>query len=670
MSRVGIRSAFPNALYFLRAPLILGAVAFLAVSLVFQLPYTYVLEMENVPDRALLGNDIFNTDTLDGHTFRWTGRNGEITLPALTSGEWKMQLVLDGWQPERPATVRFFANGQRIANFRTTGAPETRQANFQITAFDGDGQLEIRSSVFKPSEFGSPDLRTLGIRIDRLEAAAVGGGLRFPPLSYVLPLTLTVVAVSATLQRLRFSWWVVVGTGLALTLVFAWVIASYRIFLNAQLIGALGVGLFVCVLFCLLGLPLLARLYRRVGVETSQTALRGLGVILSAAFLIKFVGVLYPLIRIPDLLYHAHRFEGVMAGQMFFLQQAREFSGLETVYPPAFYLFLLPFGAFVDHVLLVQLVPLALQSIGALVLFYLARKQGMGERAALIAVFVYSFAPITFILMAWGTYSNTFSQELFLLALTVWFVAPWQQFRWGAALVLIFLFTVLFLSHASMSAQVAVFGGLLLLGMVVTKQVVWRRVGLTAGILVGALVLAVALFYSDFVGKFQQDLADLWSGRVERTIEFATADGNAIAIVGLGLEDPTSGLLPIPVYTTTEWVTQGIGYFLREGWTYYWGVPVIAAAAGAVLLYRREETRLLGLAVSAALGTMLVFFGIGLILNLYTRYMLFALPFIAVGVGACGAALMARNRLLSVLVWASGFLWVGATVWMWLGRVI
>jgi hypothetical protein len=86
------------------------------------------------------------------------------------------------------------------------------------------------------------------------------------------------------------------------------------------------------------------------------------------------------------------------------------------------------------------------------------------------------------------------------------------------------------------------------------------------------------------------------------------------------------------VYTPGEWIVSSVWYLVRETWVYYRVVPVLLTLAAAVGLWRAGRHDL-ALIVVAGLVTLLSFFLVGMFFGVYTRYMLFGAPFIALGAG-------------------------------------
>ena len=102
----------------------------------------------------------------------------------------------------------------------------------------------------------------------------------------------------------------------------------------------------------------------------------------------------------------------------------------------------------------------------------------------------------------------------------------------------------------------------------------------------------------------------------------------------------------VPIYSPLEWLAQGTSARRsREGWAYYRLWTLLLAPFGFVLLTRRTGGEPLALIGFAGLLTTLVFVLVGLGLDIYLRYALFALPFVAIGCGIVLDALIERAAL-------------------------
>ncbi len=604
---------------------LLGLAALVLLSAAFQIPYTYTIDFGRRDDRFLIQGGMHDAENDKGLTFRWTRGRATIFLPALTSGTWTLDVDLNGWQPKGPTQLQFTV-GDTVSNYPTNGKWETWHQ--QLTLPAGDTLLVFQTPTFTPSAFGNEDPRRLGVRFDQLTLAPSNAVLRVPPLvSYILPMSAAVMLCYLLVSTLSFRQeYALAISGLVLAGFLA-LVAFYRSFLNETFLAVILIALGVTLGFNLFALDALGTLYRRAGISISTRELNWLCLIVAGILIVKLAGVLYPKIFIFDGVFHLHRFQSVEEGNLYFVTRSREFRGLPTVYPPGPYIFLSPLGTLApnDEFLLKLVIPLC-EAISALVLFWIARKNGLSALAACCAVFLYLAAPIAFIIFGWGVYANIFAELVFIVTLAVWFALPWARRALASALLFSFCLFIGVLAHASMIALLLIFWGLVAIGdFIILRQ--GQRAVLTIVSLGAAFLIAFGLYFSYFLDQVLKNLASL------QTNSLTSSAAGFERIVGSGIADSQLGLVPVRVHSVGEWLIQSAWYIAREAWVYYAAIIVVLALIGLVLLWREPALRPLSLVLSAGFLTVLFFFFIGMFFNLYTRYMLFGAPFFALGAG-------------------------------------
>lgn len=604
---------------------LVGFVSAAILSAAFQVPYEYSIDLGGRQGRFLIQEGVYSSQVEAGHTFRWTQDHAVVVIPALTSGVWNVALGINGWQPEGTVTVHL-----AVADLNVTrgvgGEWRVWRQNVNVPA--GDLRLVLDSPVFRPSEYGNQDPRVLGVRLDSLVLRPSEATLRLPPvLDYVLPLTAAVLLFFLSVGLIATDTRTTLVASAFLVAALAGLIAFYRVYLNRELVLLLVVAFGLSVFLIVVGLDALGALYRRTGVQLAPRELNWFGGILLGALVVKGVGSFYPQVFVIDAGFHLHRLEQVEQGDLFFVTRSREFGGLETVYPPALYVLLAPLGTIVaDDFGLVKLAALVAESVGGAFLYWLARKNGMSAFASLLALVLYLGVPLAFIMFGWGVYANILAQQIFVLSLALWFGLPWKQHTFPSLLVFAFVLLIGILSHASMLAVLSVFWGMTAVAVFFVLGRERLRAVLTVAALGLALVLAFALYFSQFVDKTVSNLRALQAAATTNSLQFER-------VVGGGLADDQIGLVPVRVHSVQEWVQEGAGYLLRETWVYYRGVPVLLALGGMIWMWRQPGLQMLSLAMGMGLITVLIFFLVGVTTNLYTRYMLFGAPFFALGAG-------------------------------------
>ena len=450
-------------------------------------------------------HDIETEETL---TYRWTRERAELRVPALTSGAWQLDMRVNGWQPGGAADVQVLA-GESIFSRESVG--DWQDWTFDLNLPTGDLDLVLASGTFKPSGSGNADTRALGVRMDSLSLAPTGSGLRVPPLlGYVLPLTLGVMLfyVTARLGEMRDRYLFALTAIIVAVLVA--LIGFYRVYLNVQAVWTWLLALVVGLVFMLFGLDLVDGLYRSIGFETDRTTLNRLGLVVLGFFILKEVGSFFPQMYIIDQIFHLHRLQFVEQGNLFFVTRSREFGSLETVYPPALYVFLSPLDTLIGEDLgLLRFAIILSEAVGGLMLFAVARLAFLSSRAGLFAVLLYLGSPIAFITFGWGVYANLFAQQVLILTLALWFATRGRERPRFAVLMLVFVLVVGLLSHASMIILLTLYWGVLAAAYWLFSQHDRQRPVPVLTALGVALLVAFGVYFSFFIDKTLANLGEL-----------------------------------------------------------------------------------------------------------------------------------------------------------------
>jgi hypothetical protein len=292
-----------------------------------------------------------------------------------------------------------------------------------------------------------------------------------------------------------------------------------------------------------------------------------------------------------------------------------------------------------------------------LVLYFIARRGGLSERASLLAVVLYEFVPASLLALSWGTYANIFGAELLLWTLAIWLALNWDTHPVRKMLVLAFLFYLNILAHASMLPTLIVFWTILLLATAIILNG-RRRAALTAGAFALALGLAFAVYFSYFSAKTAVDLIQLQNRSGAEAF---------VRVIGSGVAAADLGLMPVRVTSMNDWVVQGLLYFVQEAWVYYAVVPLALAVVGVLAMTRDGGVRQGQVIVAAGMATLALFYLVGWLTGLYTRYMFIAAAFVALGAAYAVDRAMRSSRLghFAALVGLALFMVHSLQFWVW-----
>ena len=578
------------------------------------------------PPSAMTGFYRAERDDATGLTFAWTGEEGGLRLPGLDRRvDWMLLVRVRGANPAASShpLLTFFVEGLQIHTFQTSH--EFHVARVQIPANParrGAAILMRSSTTFVP---GTGDTRRLGVMVDAIELRPEGLVLPHPEIFGRAMLGGAALGAGVALLGVTSS--AAIGSAVLLSAgqgaTLAYGFGPYTNFPSVVLRLALVTGTV---------LAWSAWLVRWRARPLRNTARFAVAFSAGAAFL-KLLVLLHPNMPIGDALFHAHRFQGVLAGNLYFMSTAP--GGYAFPYAPGLYMAAAPFAGLVQRelgdVVLLRVLTVALEAAFGLLLYSMTVRAWQDRLAGAGAVAVFHLIPLTFRVVTVGNLTNAFAQSLTIPALAL-IAAP--AGHWMA---LSFVLTAAFLSHTSTFAILSV------CALITAGLFAWfgdrqhfraARAIVIASIV--AIVLAIVLYYAHFMETYETELARLGS-------ETATAapDAGGRGAIQRALDVPR--LLHL-----------------------YFGFPVLAlAAAGAVDRWRRGARDRLSLAIAGWGIACVAFLLVGVLTPLDMRYYLAVIPAFAL-LAAAGAAWWWRARgagrgaaivLLGWVVWTGGVTW-------------
>jgi hypothetical protein len=610
---------------------------------------------ERVPEGVELGYQ----------TFRWLGSYGRVTFSDPGAQPYSVSLTVNGSRPPGtpPPLLTAQVGGQTLLTVEPP--PGVQTYTFAVPQAllhpqSGSFTLALTSNTFQVAG----DTRELGIIVTRIGVQPATGA---PGFIVPAPALLASVLLAACLLGVLLAvvgWGPeAVGFGASVPGVLAggllvfdrlWLTTGewYATWPGVVLLGWAGVGL-----AWLAGKWVL----RLGGVAWPGRERMSLLTVFLAAFVVRLAGQLHPQIFVYDLGFHLNHLELVQTGQLLFTNAPAEFGGTghETFYLPTAYLFATPLDWLLgDGRLALRVLTVLLGTSGVLPIYYIARRLLRDGRAGILAALLYVTLPMSVLPYSWGITPNVFGEFFLLCSLAVALgsagkLAPARPTFWA----LVALLTITLLSHPGVVA-VAGLAFALIGGVWVASRRPLSRAG--AWLLVSlalATVISYTVYYHHFTGQMLDSLARIGAERAQ------ASEGEGFSrVVGGSVEDASLGLINREVHNRREWVLGGLEGVWRESVAYYRGWPVLAALLGLALVWPAK--RLLGarggsarlrfvLAGGVWLGVVALFAVVGWATSVYVRYMLSALPVIALGAGLLLSAVWRRGRmgrLLPVLV--------------------
>ncbi|HMQ32372.1 MAG TPA: hypothetical protein PKD53_16690 [Chloroflexaceae bacterium] len=638
-----------TALGRLMRPLALAALALAAVLAANLIavrlsPPGYTLDGGERHDRAAVPGFHGPQQDQAGTTYRWASGDAALILrgPA-TAGPATASLTL-GWLPPGSAAPRELALALDGRPFVVLAAPDQPRRYTLLlppgALSDGEARLGLRSET----TVVPPDDRPLGVRVD---AAAVGwrqGAWHLPPpvvIAAQLGLALLWVGVA---RQLGLGLLATAGVGLAVVgalVAHAALVPGLAAPWHGRLLGA---GLMSAAVVWGAG-----RVLPQAEPDASAGFIRALLLITLIALAIRLMGVLFPLFFAHDQLVNSGRLRNVQLGELTLFDRPSEFSRRVAVVSPTAFILALPGTLVADRGLALQGLYALLDGTTPLLVGLLARRLGLGERAALVAAGLIALLPMQLTALYWGFVKQIVGQWLTLLFMVV-LAGPTPRGRlgWVAATTLC---AVNFLIHP---------GGLLLAGIAIGLYLLaglWPRLRAVAA---GRVAPRRALAGPDVAHWRGWALALLAASAVALAVQYADA---ARLMVGGMLDGSTATTDSTNQLTDRDALLRQIWVGLNASFAPM-PLALVAAGLGALLWRTAGRARLL---VGAWLASALLFLAVDIVTNQQVRYGYFSAPIVCAGVAALLEPMLPRPlgravawALVAVVVAAGLALWASA----------
>jgi hypothetical protein len=556
-----------------------------------------------------------------------------------------------------PARVQIRSNGAVLLD-RQVGEPDAA-LEFTIPPDASSSVIDAGIDVSPTFRPGPQDPRDLGLAFDAIVCEPAAGSTPWPARAILVRGAAAAAIVGVTVGLAGLPALAAVGMSAAVAVAQSWSLASGAaahsltsppVFLLVLLFG----------LFCLVPAALAAGLLR----APLSTAARLAVVVSACAFYVKLIFLLHPDKDIVDAVFHAHRFEWVLAGRFYFTQLST--SATPFPYAIGLYVFSAPWSLLTaDHVTLLRVVVCASEAIAGVLLYPLILR-AWGDRATgVAAVLLFHLLPIPYVVIGNANLTAAFGQSAALVAMTA--AVTWKfGARWRPQLLgLTALSALAFLSHAGAATVL-----LPTLAALAVYFRVWggpsgRRQAMMVAAATGlALVLAVALYYAHFGSVYRPHLEKARAVVVE-AFGMGGPPGPPPVESGRKAERPPAKTRQAPP------LRLGVRGAISQTW-FSIGWPIIVLAlAGAWSLAVRRQADALVLGLWAWMTTGAVFLGWSALRTVGPLYVQDAWEFIgrvelatspaAAILAACGATWAWRS---GVGLRAASALLVGAALWI------
>lgn len=559
------------------------------------------VEFDRDLPRQLSGVYAPERDEASGLTFAWTGADVALRLPGLDRGRnWTLDLRVRGGRPlpsDNP-DLTVVADGVTLAAVHTS--TEFQNVTVTIPARPERRGLTIGVRSSKTFVPGPGDPRPLGLMLDRLSLAP--DGVVLVPRQALYAASLSSAALGAAIALLGVTAGSAIGGAVLLSAGGAAVIArGFGPFTNyPDTVIALGIW----IALALAASALAVQYWRR---QPLRNTARFAAAFSAGALFLKLLVLLHPNMPVGDAMFHAHRFQGVLGGNLYFTSIAP--GGYSFPYPPGLYVFASLFAGLVRRgaadMALLRIITCSVDAAAGLLLYYVVARAWGNRLAGAMAVAFYHLIPVDLGVLTTGNLTNAFAQSVAVAALALMGSDQVRMERRGWTALLALTLAAAYLSHTSTLA-------ILFAATVATAVLFWWRGGPAlrspaAAIALAtsaAALLAIVAYYAHFMDTYRAEFARIGH-------ETATA---AAAAGGRTIGD------------RLRLVPYSLGIYL--------GVPVLLfALLGAAELALRRGGDRLTLALAGWTLSCLAFLVIGVLTPVDMRHYLAAVPALAIAAG-------------------------------------
>lgn len=520
----------------------------------------------------------------DRTSFRWTHATSFVILRGV-GGERERLVTMrlrSGRPPGARQPVTVVINGIEAARYDIGADWQTVQAELSGAATAGHGiVVELRTTAEKLPNSGG---KVVGVQVDEVRIATTGGHWTVPAWDTFGLMLLAIVGLylvvfraldSAGAARERARVYATLG-GAAGALLLALLFATARPFIAAydQTLFGIVVGMF----FVLLLPGPLIRLGARLGLAVTRSEATALCAILALGIAVKLGGLLYPDTMVIDLPWHVKWQRELLRGQFAALYFPSELSSGPTEWgstvripkSPLYYVAMAPIALL--PISLGTGLKLAAGLLELTMVFFaygLLKRIGRGA-AGVVAAFLYTVTPLSYLILSFGSYPTLFAQFLTTLAFTVLLFAGQRLDHPGAFSAFVLILTLSLLAYPVVAVfntcVLATFGLWRWWQATETRE---RRLSVLAP--AGLALAALLAFFAYYIHHVQVTLASI------RTLTGGTTQQPETA--SSGLFDAPGQILSVIVKNIM------VGNLL---------ILLVVAGAGAILMRRElagEEAR-------------------------------------------------------------------------------
>ena len=292
---------------------LLGALAAVVwLALFYGLRPALTVDLSASRPRLLSGIYPGERDPVSGATFAWTGEQVTLRLPGLDRRvPWQVRLRVRGGRQvasDNP-TLTFSVDGLTLETTATSTAFQNVTVNVPVQADRRGLTLGILSSgTVAP---GGSDPRALGVILERLQLTPTG--IVVPPRAAFAGAAASAAAIGAAVAMLGVTAGSAIGAAILMAAAIARTVAAgFGPYTDYPVLAA-RTGVILGAI-----LVLGALIVRISGAPAFRNTARFAVIASAAALLVKLLVLLHPDMPVGDALFHAHRFQQVLDGNLYF----------------------------------------------------------------------------------------------------------------------------------------------------------------------------------------------------------------------------------------------------------------------------------------------------------------------------------------------------------------
>jgi len=376
-------------------------------------------------------------------TFVWTAERAEVTLAGLDRRvPWTCSVRFRGARaPQDPQPELVLAlDGVRAGAWGGTNEFQDAQVTAPATPLKPGLVLTlISTTTFLP---GGADPRRLGVQVDRI-VCHPASGIVLPPRRALGAAALPAAFLGAAFGLIGMTAGSAIGAAVVMAIGQAFALVSWSALYGPypSLVVRLAFWIALAIVACV---TLLQSARRELLRNTARFAIA----FSAGALYLQLLALLNPSKPLVDALFHAHRFEYVLAGRFYFTQLST--SATPFPYAIGLYLFAAPWAFLTgNHVALLRVIVSAAEVMAGALLYVMVVRAWGQRLVGAVAVALFSLVPVSYGIIGNANMTNAFGQAVSIVTIALVTVLAERLRRVGPFVGVVLLATLGLMCHVS-----------------------------------------------------------------------------------------------------------------------------------------------------------------------------------------------------------------------------